>query len=51
LQAFSLPVLVLAYAAASIAFAAGAYVSIDPDLKDTIQRFRGSLMVRNASAL
>jgi hypothetical protein len=50
LQAFSLPALVLAYAAASIAFGAGAYLSIDPDLKDTIRRFRGTLMVRHAGA-
>ena len=51
LQAFSLPALLAAYAAASVAFGVGAYVSIGSDLRDTIWRLRGTLMVRNASAL
>jgi O-antigen/teichoic acid export membrane protein len=51
LQAFSLPALFAAYAAATVAFGVGAYVSIGPDLRDTIRGLRGTLMVRNASAL
>jgi hypothetical protein len=51
LQAFSLPALFGAYVAASAAFGVAAYLSVGPDLRDTIQRFRGSLMVRKASAL
>ena len=40
---FSLLAVVLAYLAASIAFAAGAYLLIGPDLRETIRRFPSSL--------
>ncbi len=49
--AFTLPVLVLAYLLGSAAFALGAYAMIGPDLRDTIQRLRGSLVARKADVL
>ena len=51
LQTFSLPAVVAAYVAASAVFGVAAYLLVGPDLRDTIQRFRGSLIVRKASVL
>jgi O-antigen/teichoic acid export membrane protein len=45
---FTLPVLVLAYLLASAAFALGAYAMIGPDLRETIQRLRVSMVARKA---
>lgn len=48
---FSLPAVVLAYVLASIAFAAGAYAAIGPDLRETIRRLPRSLpLIRGAGA-
>lgn len=46
--AFTLPVLVAAYVVGSAAFAIGAYVMIGPDLRQTLQRLRASLLTRKA---
>ena len=49
---FSLPAVVLAYLIGSIAFGAGAYLMIGPDLRETIRRLPGSLpLPRRAGAL
>jgi O-antigen/teichoic acid export membrane protein len=49
--AFTLPFLVLAYLLATAAFGVGAYVLIGSDLRQTIQRMRGSLVTRRADVL
>jgi O-antigen/teichoic acid export membrane protein len=48
---FTLPVLVAAYLVASAAFAIGAYAMIGPDLRQTLQRLRGTIFARKANAL
>ncbi len=49
--AFTLPVLVIAYLLGTAAFAAAAYVMIGSDLRQTLQRLRGSLVPRKADVL
>ncbi len=47
----SLVFAVLAYAAGTVVFGLGAYLMIGPDLRQTLLRVRGTLMVRKADAL
>jgi hypothetical protein len=44
----SLPFAVIAYAAGTVLFGLGAYLMIGPDLRQTLQRVRGNLMLRKA---
>jgi O-antigen/teichoic acid export membrane protein len=48
LDVFTLPALAGAYALATVAFAAGTYAMIGSDLRQTLQRLRGSLVTRRA---
>jgi hypothetical protein len=43
---FSLPIVILAYAAGTVAFGIGAYLMIGPDLRQTIHRLPTSLVAR-----
>jgi O-antigen/teichoic acid export membrane protein len=51
LGTFTLPVLVIAYLLATIAFGIGALVMIGSDLRETLQRMRGLLPARKADVL
>jgi hypothetical protein len=51
LGTFTLPVLVIAYLLATIAFGVGALVMIGSDLRETLQRMRDLLPARKADAL
>lgn len=48
---YSLPIAIAAYAVSSAAFGIGAYLLIGQDLRQTIQRLRGTFSVRKAGAL
>ncbi|HET7467776.1 MAG TPA: oligosaccharide flippase family protein [Candidatus Dormibacteraeota bacterium] len=48
---FTLPVLAVAYLLGSIGFALGAYLMIGSDLRETLQRMRGSLLTRKANVM
>ncbi len=48
---FSIPIVILAYATAAVAFGVGAYLMIGADLRQSIQRLLGTLVAREADAL